>query len=119
MTQSQSSNGTGAPATPARASPPAPPDATLFSSAQAGDFAAFETVVGRYHERVYRLALGMMHNSHDAEEVVQDTFLNVFRALGSFKNESSPGTWIYRVAVNAALMRLRQKRRKPLLSIED
>jgi RNA polymerase sigma-70 factor (ECF subfamily) len=116
MTQSS----TTARATPPASAPsPASSDAALFAAAQAGDFASFEAVVGRYHERVYRLALGMMHNGSDAEEVVQDTFLNVFRALGGFKNESSPGTWIYRVAVNAALMRLRQKRRKPLLSIED
>ncbi|HET6343918.1 MAG TPA: sigma-70 family RNA polymerase sigma factor [Myxococcota bacterium] len=116
MTQPQSSPGavTSAP-------PPSPTrsDAALFAAAQTGDFGAFEAVVGKYHERVYRLALGMMHNGTDAEEVVQETFLNVFRALGSFKNESSPGTWIYRVAVNVALMRLRQKKRKPLLSIED
>jgi RNA polymerase sigma-70 factor, ECF subfamily len=61
----------------------------------------------------------MMKSSAEAEEVVQDTFLNVFRKLDSFRSDSAPGSWIYRIAANSALMRLRTKRRKPLLSIED
>ena len=94
-------------------------DIDLFAAAQAGDYGAFEAVVKRFHQRVYRLVYGLTKSVQDAEEVVQETFLNVFRGLPSFKNESAPGSWIYRIAVNAALMRLRSRKRKPLLSIED
>ena len=94
-------------------------DVALLSAAQVGDFTAFEAIVQRYHNRVYRLVIGMVKNPLDAEEVVQETFLSAFRGLGSFKYESSPKTWISRIAVNAALMRLRALRRKPLLSLED
>lgn len=94
-------------------------DLELFLAAQKGDYPAFEEIVHRYHDRVFRLAYGMTKSESDAEEVVQDTFLNVFRSLPSFRAAASPGTWIYRVAANSALMRLRTKRRKPLLSLED
>ncbi len=96
-----------------------PADNALFAAAQGGDFGAFETVVQRYHDRIYRVAMGMVKNPLDAEEVVQETFLSVFRQLHRFQHESSPKTWILRIAVNAALMRLRSGRRKPLLALED
>ncbi len=94
-------------------------DRDLFRAAQAGDYTAFEEIVRRYHERVFRLAFGMTKSESDAEEIVQDTFLNVFRNIKSYRADAAPGSWIYRVAANSALMRLRTKRRKPLLSIED
>lgn len=94
-------------------------DIALFAAARDGDYGAFEEIAERYHGKVYRLVIGMTKNHVDAEEVVQETFLNVFRNLASFKGESAPGSWIYRIAVNAALMRLRSQRRKPLLSLED
>lgn len=94
-------------------------DMELFKAAQDGDYQAFEAIVKRFQDRVHRLAFGMTKNETDAEEVVQDAFLNLFRSLPTFRADSSPGTWIYRIAANSALMRLRTKRRKPLLSIED
>ena len=94
-------------------------DLELMEAAQAGDYPAFEELVRRYHDRVFRLAFGMTKSVHDAEEVVQDTFLNAFRSLASFRRDSAPGSWIFRIAANSALMRLRTKRRKPFLSIEE
>jgi RNA polymerase sigma-70 factor (ECF subfamily) len=94
-------------------------DRDLVRAAQGGDYEAFEEIVRRYHDRVFRLAYGMTKSDSEAEEVVQDTFLNVFKNLRSFRADSAPGSWIYRVAANSALMRLRTKRRKPLLSVED
>src|SRR4051812_994997 len=73
-------------------------DVRLFAAAQAGDYAAFEELVRRYHERVYRLVVGMLKSATDAEEVLQETFLNVFRNLRNFKNQSAPGSWVYRIA---------------------
>jgi RNA polymerase sigma-70 factor (ECF subfamily) len=94
-------------------------DDDLFDAAKRGNFAAFETVVRRHHPRIYRVAYGMTQSANDAEEVVQDTFLRVFRGLEGFRRQSSPSTWIYQIAVNTALMRMRQRRRKPLLSLGD
>lgn len=94
-------------------------DSVLFEAALRGDYAAFEAVVHRHHPRIYRVVLGMTQSATDAEEVVQETFLRVFRGLAGFRHESAPSTWIYQIAVNAALMRLRQRRRKPLLSMGD
>lgn len=94
-------------------------DMALFKAAQRGDDAAFEMIVRSFRERVYRLVFGMTKHETDAEEVVQDTFLNLFRSLPLFRADSSPSTWVYRIAANSALMRLRTKRRKPLVSVED
>lgn len=94
-------------------------DLELMVAAQAGDYQSFEELVRRYHDRVFRLALGMTKNEQEAEEAVQDTFLHVFRSLPTFRRDSAPGSWIFRIAANSALMLLRTKRRKPLLSIED
>lgn len=100
----------------------APSDERLVELSQAGGdagFAAFETLVDRYRDRAYRLALTLTKSEDDAEEVVQEAFLNVFRSLDAYRGHSAVATWIYRIVTNAALMRLRSKRRKPLPSIED
>jgi RNA polymerase sigma-70 factor (ECF subfamily) len=97
-------------------------DLELITQAQSGGeagFAAFEALVARYRERLYRLAFGMTKDANEAEEVVQDAFLSIYKNLDAFRGESTPSTWLYRVATNAALMRLRTKRRKPLPSLED
>src|SRR4051812_24468868 len=94
-------------------------DTELIVAAKAGDYDAFEEIVRRYRDRIYRLARSMTRSDTEAEEVVQDAFLSLFRGLQQFRGESSPSSWIYRVATNAALMRLRTRRRKPLLSLED
>jgi RNA polymerase sigma-70 factor (ECF subfamily) len=96
----------------------APSDAVLVDAARRGDYSAFETVVRRHHGRVFRMAQGMTRSADEAQEVAQDTFLQVFRGLAGFKGRSSLGSWIYQIAVNAALTRLRQKRRRPAVSLE-
>ena len=94
-------------------------DNELVSRIKAGDYDAFETLVRRYHEKVHRLVFGMLQNESETEEVVQEAFLNIFRNITKFEGKSAPGTWIYRIAANASLMRLRSRRRKPLLALED
>ncbi len=94
-------------------------DRELFEAAKAGDYEAFEGIVRRYYDRVFRLAYGMTKSQSEAEEVVQDTFLNIFRNLSSYRADAAPGSWIYRVAANSALMRLRTHRRKPMLYLDD
>jgi RNA polymerase sigma-70 factor (ECF subfamily) len=95
-----------------------PPDDELIRSAADGHYEAFEKLVGRYHHRIYRLAMAMTQSSLDSEEVVQETFLSVFRHLKDFRYRSAVSTWIWRIATNAALMRLRSGRRKPQVSLE-
>jgi RNA polymerase sigma-70 factor, ECF subfamily len=72
--------------------------------------AAFETLVERYRSRVYSLALRMLQNPTDAEEVVQETFLSAYQNLPRFRGESQFGSWLHRICANFCLMRLRHKK---------
>jgi len=75
-------------------------------------------MVERHSGTVYNLALRMMGNPQEAEEVLQETFISAFRGLARFEGRSQLGTWLYRIAYNAALMRLR-RRELPVTSIEE
>ena len=89
-----------------------PTDTKLIELIREGSNESLETLVSRYEGRVYNLAYRMMGNRDDAEDVLQDTFLNVVRSLDSFQSRSSFSTWLYRVATNAALSKLRQRSRR-------
>ena len=82
----------------------------LIERAKQGDKAALSELVNRYSERIYNLALRIMRNKEDAEDVLQETFLAVVEKLHTFDGRSSFFTWIYRIATNASLMRLRKKK---------
>ncbi len=71
----------------------------------------FDDIVEMYASFVYNVAYKMMGNPHDAEEVAQDAFLSAYRAFERFRGESRVTTWLYRITVNAALMRLRREKR--------
>ncbi|HEY3820138.1 MAG TPA: sigma-70 family RNA polymerase sigma factor [Polyangiaceae bacterium] len=75
-------------------------------------------LVTRYQDRVYRLALRMSRNEADAEEIVQETLLLAHRSIATFHGDSRFATWLYRIAINQALMRRRAARRRPVQSIE-
>jgi RNA polymerase sigma-70 factor (ECF subfamily) len=94
------------------------PDEELVRSAQAGETRAFDELVGRYQEKVYRLAFKILRHEEDASEALQDAFLSAFRGLRNFKAESTFSTWLYRIATNAALMKYR-KRRDGHVSLEQ
>ena len=94
-------------------------DDVLVARAKQRDFAAFEALVERYEDRVYRLAFRFVHNETEAKEIVQETLLSVWRKLDGFKGDSQFSSWLYRVTANAALMRLRSQRRHPDVSTED
>ena len=83
-----------------------PSDEALAVRAAAGDDSAFETIVRRYQSRIYRLACRLTTET-DAADVLQETFLQVYRHLPSFRGDAQFGTWIYRIATNAALMHRR------------
>jgi RNA polymerase sigma-70 factor (ECF subfamily) len=84
-------------------------DAALVARLQAGDQGAYTQLVEENAGRIYRLALRMMGNEADAEDVLQETFLSAFKSIGQFETRSNLSTWLYRIATNAALMRLRHK----------
>lgn len=84
-------------------------DQDLVEQIKGGDDAAFEALLSRYQERVYRLTMSMTRNREDAEEVLQDVFLAVYRKIESFESRSTFSTWLYRITVNAALMKLRSR----------
>lgn len=94
-------------------------DDALVTRAKEKDFDAFETLVERYQDKVYRLAFRFMRNETEAKEIVQETLLSVWRKLDGFKGDSQFSSWLYRVTANAALMRLRTQRRHPEVSTEE
>jgi len=85
-------------------------DRELVEKAKAGELRAFEELVNRYERKVYNIAYRITKNREEAEEVLQETFLSVYKSLKRFKGKSAFSTWLYRIAVNAALMRMRKKR---------
>jgi RNA polymerase sigma-70 factor (ECF subfamily) len=83
-----------------------------------GDRAEYARLVEANSGAIYRLALKMLNNPQDAEDVLQETFLKAFRYLSSFDGRAKPSTWLYRIATNEALMLLR-KRRVQEVSIDE
>ncbi len=93
-------------------------DQALLSRIRAGDKSACDECIREHAEGVYRLALRLMRNDAEAEDVMQDAFLSAFRGIDKFDGRSSLRTWLYRIAYNAAIMRLR-KRRPELISLDE
>jgi RNA polymerase sigma-70 factor (ECF subfamily) len=89
--------------------PKALTEAEAIRLAQAGDAAAFEFLYNLHNRRVYALCLRMMNNPADAEDLVQESFLQLFRKIGTFRGESAFSTWLHRMTVNVVLMKLRKK----------
>jgi RNA polymerase sigma-70 factor, ECF subfamily len=98
---------------------PADPGGALVARLQAGDPTALEPLMDRYGSLVYRVAYGITRNEADAEEVSQDVFLTLVRKIRTFEGRSALGTWLYRVAANAALVKRRGKRREREVSLEE
>jgi RNA polymerase sigma-70 factor, ECF subfamily len=88
---------------------------------KAGDFEAFTELVTRYEGKVYRLAMRMLRKPEDAEDALQETFLQVHRGIRSFEGRSTFSTWLFRLATNICLMKLRHRGTEPprLLPLED
>jgi len=93
-------------------------DADLVISAQKGDTRAFDELVRRYRDKVYRLSFKILRNEDDAAEALQDAFLSAYRGLRNFKAESTFSTWLFRITTNASLMKYR-KRRDNVVSLEQ
>ncbi len=87
-------------------------DAIAVERTLSGDRDAYRVLVERHSANLFRLAYRMTGNRHDAEEVVQETFLRGYQKLGQFASKSNFGTWVYRIAANYAIDRVRQQRRE-------
>jgi RNA polymerase sigma-70 factor (ECF subfamily) len=92
---------------------PVDDETPLIAQLRAGDEAAFEQVVRQYGGRLLAVARRIVGTEEDARDVVQDAFLNAFKNLDRFEGNSKLSTWLHRIAVNAALMKLRTRKRKP------
>ena len=94
-------------------------DNELVRRAKAGELPAFEGLVSRYERRVYSLALRMLRNEHDAEDVTQQAFLSALESLTGFREEASFSTWLLRITAHAALKVIRKRKGLPTVSLEE
>lgn len=96
-----------------------PTDQELVRRSLDGHPAAFTELVHRYTGRVYGVAMGMLRDPVEAEDIVQETFLAAWRKLDTFHLDASFRAWLLRIATNACLMKLRTRRRRPEVSLEQ
>ncbi len=94
-------------------------DAELVQRAKKGDLDGFEALANRYEQRVYSLALRMLRQEQDAEDVTQQTFLSALENLGRFRGEASFSTWLLRIATHAALKIIRKRKGLDTVSLEE
>ena len=99
--------------------PAASEELELVRAAKAGDMRAFEALVKRYDRTVFRIAQHITQNREDAEDVVQEAFLKAFGNLAQFQEQSKFYTWLVRIAVNEALMKLRRRRPERMVSLDQ
>jgi len=105
--------------TPLSAAPSAFDESALVAQARTGDAQAFSELVSRYERKIYRLAKNITQNNEDAEDVLQDTFLKAYEHLDSFQGNSKFYTWIVRIAVNEALMKLRKRKSDRTVPLDE
>jgi len=94
------------------------PDLHWVQEARQGDLEAFDYLMSKYQSRIYALLYNMTSNKEDAEDLLQDVFLKVYKALPKFKGNSSFYTWIYRIGVNTAINYVKKRKRKQGLSLD-
>ncbi|MFB3815877.1 MAG: sigma-70 family RNA polymerase sigma factor [Terriglobales bacterium] len=102
-----------------KVSEPASDELALVRAAKAGNIGAFEELVKRYDRNVFRIAQHITQNREDAEDVVQDAFLKAYGNLEQFQEQSKFYTWLVRIAVNEALMKLRRRRPERMVSLDQ
>ncbi len=91
-------------------------DQQLIADCLQGRTAAFGELVSRYQDRLYNTVFRLVENAEDAQDVVQEVFLSCYQSLGSFKGDSLFFTWLYRIAINAAISY--KRKRRPVLRLE-
>ena len=94
-------------------------DLELVESFQKGNEASFNELVRRYQEKVYWIAHRFVNDHDQADDIVQEVFLKVYRALNDFRGDSGVYTWLYRITVNISLNTIRKQRIKDFLRIDE
>jgi len=94
-------------------------DLDLVHATQDGDVSAFEELVARYDRKLLRIAEHITHNREDSQDAVQEAFLKAFQHMGEFREDSQFSTWLFRITVNQALMKLRKRRTTKEVSLDD
>ena len=94
-------------------------EAAVVAQARSGDARAFSELLQRYEGKIFRLALHITQNREDAEDVLQETFLKAYEHLDQFQGNSKFYTWVVRIAVNQALMKLRKRKSDRSVSLDD
>src|SRR5579863_765154 len=94
-------------------------EAAIVAQARTGDAKAFNELLQRYERKIFRLALHITQNREDAEDVLQETFLKAYQHLDQFQGQSKFYTWIVRIAVNQALMKLRKRKSDRSVSLDE
>jgi len=94
-------------------------DLELIKAFQTGDQSSFEELLSRYTARAFSLAQRLTKSPQDAEEVLQDVFVTVYRKISGFEGKSSFSSWLYRITVNTSLMKLRKRRQNRCIASED
>jgi RNA polymerase sigma-70 factor (ECF subfamily) len=102
-----------------RVEPQPPDEAALLRRLRTGDEAAFAELVGRNGGRMLAVARRMLRSEEDARDALQDAFLQAFRGIERFAGEARLSTWLHRIVINACLMKLRSRSRKPEQPIEE
>ena len=100
---------------PALTRPHSAPDSDLVTRTAAGDHAAFEALMRRHNSRLFRTARAILKNDAEAEDAVQDAYLDAYRHMADFRGDAQVGTWLVRIVVNHALMRLRKQKRESVV----
>jgi len=94
-------------------------DYELAQRSAAGDLAAFEELYRRHFRRVYAIALRMTASPEEAEDLAQETFIQLFKKIGSFRGDSAFTTWLHRMTVNQVLMHFRRRKSRPEYTTEE
>lgn len=95
------------------------PDLPLVDKALQGDYSAFEQLIARYERRIYALALRIVRQDSDAQDVLQQSLLTLVEKLDQFQRRSTFASWLLRIATNEALLVLRKKKSSPVMLLED
>jgi RNA polymerase sigma-70 factor, ECF subfamily len=90
-------------------------DSVLVGAIAQGDHAAFETLMRRYNGKLFRIARSIVKDDSDAEDVLQDAYMDAYRHIDDFRGDSQVATWLTRIVINQALMRLRKEKRRSVI----
>lgn len=91
----------------------------LLEKAKAGDVAAFEELIENYQKKIFNIAFRIVGNYDDANDLAQEVLIRIYKSIGSFKEQSSFSTWIYRITTNVCLDDIRKRKNRKVVSLDE